>query len=97
MRLGLTPVHVPVFPVSGKALWIHQHTFFIILRGEDIVFHATDNLSGGVEWVMMQSCFGFHFTLVLEKLEKYDGHQQCFSTVQLIGTCNQAENFIVLS
>ena len=31
--------------------------------------------------------------LVLEKQEKYDGHQQFFAIVQLIGTRKQAENF----
>lgn len=39
--------------------------------GEDIVFLATDiNLPGAVDWVMMQSCFGHHFMLVLEKQER---------------------------
>lgn len=62
--------------------------------GEDIVFLATDiNLPGAVDWVMMQSCFGHHFMLVLEKQEKYDGHQQFFAIVQLIGSRKQAENF----
>ena len=41
----------------------------------------------------MQSCFGHHFMLVLEKQEKFDGHQQFFAIVQLIGTRKQAENF----
>ena len=49
--------------------------------------------SGAVDWVMMQSCFGHHFMLVLEKQEKFDGHQQFFAIVQLIGTRKQAENF----
>uniref|UniRef100_A0A8C6RLL6 E3 ubiquitin-protein ligase n=1 Tax=Nannospalax galili TaxID=1026970 RepID=A0A8C6RLL6_NANGA len=58
--------------------------------GEDIVFLVTDiNLPGAVDW----SCFGFHFMLALEKQEKYEGHQQFFATVQLIGTRKQAENF----
>ena len=36
----------------------------------------------------------FHiFRLVLEKQEKFDGHQQFFAIVQLIGTRKQAENF----
>ncbi|KAL1252587.1 hypothetical protein QQF64_017280 [Cirrhinus molitorella] len=62
--------------------------------GEDIVFLATDiNLPGAVDWVMMQSCFGHHFMLVLEKQEKYEGHQQFFAIVLLIGTRKQAENF----
>ena len=36
----------------------------------------------------MQSCFGHHFMLVLEKQE-----QQFFAIVQLIGTRQQAEKF----
>lgn len=64
------------------------------LTGEDIVFLATDiALPGAVDWVMMQSCFGHHFMLVLEKQEKYDGLQQFFAIVQLIGTRKQADNF----
>ena len=64
------------------------------LQGEDIVFLATDiNLPGAVDWVMMQSCFSHHFMLVLEKQEKYEGHQQFFAVVLLIGTRKQAENF----
>lgn len=62
--------------------------------GEDIVFLATDiNLPGAVDWVMMQSCFGYNFMLVLEKQEKFEGHQQFFAIVQLIGSRKQAENF----
>ncbi len=65
-----------------------------MITGEDIVFLATDiNLPGAVDWVMMQSCFGHHFMLVLEKQEKYDGVQQFYAIVQLIGTRKQAENF----
>ena len=70
--------------------------FSIIISNalEDIVFLATDiNLPGAVDWVMMQSCFGHHFMLVLEKQEKYDGLQQFYAIVQLIGTRKQAENF----
>lgn len=66
-----------------------------ISLGEDIVFLATDiNLPGAVDWVMMQSCFGHHFMLVLEKQEKVDGHQQFYAIVQLIGSRKQAENFL---
>ena len=58
------------------------------------MFLATDiALPGAVDWVMMQSCFGHHFMLVLEKQEKYDGLQQFFAIVQLIGTRKQADNF----
>lgn len=68
--------------------------FVIVFKGEDIVFLATDiNLPGAVDWVMMQSCFRHHFMLVLEKQEKYEGHQQFFAIVQLIGSRKQAENF----
>lgn len=42
---------------------------------------------------MMQSCFGYNFMLVLEKQEKFEGHQQFFAIVQLIGSRKQAENF----
>jgi len=70
------------------------HKSITTLQGEDIVFLATDiNLPGAVDWVMMQSCFGHHFMLVLEKQEKYEGHQQFFAIVQLIGSRKQCENF----
>lgn len=39
--------------------------------------------------VMMQSCFGHHFMLVLEKQEL-----QFFAIVQLIGSRQQAEKFV---
>lgn len=59
------------------------------------MFLATDiNLPGAVDWVMMQSCFGHNFMLVLEKQEKFDGLQMFYAIVQLIGTRKQAENFI---
>ncbi|UJR09745.1 hypothetical protein I4U23_013974 [Adineta vaga] len=70
-------------------LWL-AHKSITTLQGEDIVFLATDiTLPGAVDWVMMQSCFGHHFMLVLEKQE-----QQFFAIVQLIGTRQQAEKFI---
>ncbi|XP_069053491.1 E3 ubiquitin-protein ligase SIAH2 isoform X3 [Lepisosteus oculatus] len=73
---------------------MHAHKSITTLQGEDIVFLATDiNLPGAVDWVMMQSCFGHHFMLVLEKQEKYEGHQQFFAIVLLIGTRKQAESF----
>ena len=71
-----------------------QHKSITTLEGEDIVFLATDiNLSGAVDWVMIQSCFSHHFMLVLEKQEKY-GHQQFFAVVQIIGSEKQAESFM---
>jgi hypothetical protein len=70
-----------------------QLTFSLFI-GEDIVFLATDiNLPGAVDWVMMQSCFGYHFMLILEKQEKFDGHPQFFAVVQIIGSRKQSENF----
>lgn len=70
-----------------------SHKSITTLQGEDIVFLATDiNLPGAVDWVMMQSCFGHHFMLVLEKQDKNDG-QQFFAIVQLIGSRKQAEKF----
>ena len=77
--------------------------------GEDIVFLATDiNLPGAVDWVMMQSCFGQHFMLVLEKQERQANNaanaapnatpnadsQLFYAVVQLIGTRKQADSFI---
>lgn len=74
---------------------MHAHKSITTLQGEDIVFLATDiNLPGAVDWVMMQSCFGHHFMLVLEKQEKYEGVQQFYAIVQLIGTRKQAESFV---
>jgi len=53
-----------------------NHKSITTLQGEDIVFLATDiNLPGAVDWVMMQSCFGYNFMLVLEKQEKNGGEQ----------------------
>ena len=58
------------------------------------MFLATDiNLPGAVDWVMMQSCFGHHFMLVLEKQEKMEGQHMFYAIVQLIGTRKQAESF----
>jgi len=73
---------------------MQQHKSITTLQGEDIVFLATDiNLPGAVDWVMMQSCFGDNFMLVLEKQERYEGQQLFYAIVQLIGTKKQAENF----
>lgn len=70
-------------------------SFVFLLKGEDIVFLATDiHLPGAVDWVMMQSCFGHHFMLVLEKQEKSEGNQLFYTIVQLIGTRKQAESFV---
>ena len=67
----------------------------VVNAGEDIVFLATDiNLAGAVDWVMMQTCFGHHFMLVLEKQERGgEGSQMFYTVVQLVGSRKQAENF----
>ena len=72
----------------------HYNNSIITLQGEVVVFLAVNiNLAGALDWVMIQSCFGFNFILFLEKLESYDGHQKFFAVVQLIGTREQAERF----
>uniref|UniRef100_A0A1A9VZJ5 E3 ubiquitin-protein ligase n=1 Tax=Glossina brevipalpis TaxID=37001 RepID=A0A1A9VZJ5_9MUSC len=71
-----------------------SHQSITTLHGEDIIFLATDiNLPGAVDWIMMQSCFEQQFMLVLDKREKFDGHQQFFAVVQFIGTQKESENF----
>lgn len=71
-----------------------HHQSITTLRGEDIVFLATDiNLTGAVDWVMIQSCFNNHFLLVLEKQELKSGSQQFFAIVQLISTSKEARGF----
>lgn len=74
---------------------MQSHKSITTLEGEDIVFLATDiNLSGAVDWVMIQSCYSNHFMLVLEKQEKQHGYHQFFAVVQLIGTRKQTQNFV---
>ncbi|XP_053435033.1 E3 ubiquitin-protein ligase SIAH1-like [Nycticebus coucang] len=73
---------------------MHKHKPLTALQGEDTVLLATNiNLSGVVHWVMMQSCFGFHFMVVLEKQENYYGQERFLAILQLIGTPEQAKNF----
>jgi E3 ubiquitin-protein ligase SIAH1 len=66
---------------------IMSHKAITALQAKDI------NLPAAMDWVMVQSCFGHDFMLVLQKKEKFDGHQQFFAIVQLIGSRKQAENF----
>jgi hypothetical protein len=71
-----------------------SHKSIETLQGEDVVFTATDiNRSGARCWVMMQSCFGHHFRLLLEKRGKSNGYGHFYAIVQLIGTRKQAKNF----
>uniref|UniRef100_A0AC35U5V2 E3 ubiquitin-protein ligase n=1 Tax=Rhabditophanes sp. KR3021 TaxID=114890 RepID=A0AC35U5V2_9BILA len=70
------------------------HRSITTLQGEDIVFLATDiNLRGAVDWVMLQSCYNWHFLLVLEKQEK-EKNDQFFAVVQLIGSKKDAQQFV---
>lgn len=63
-----------------------RHQSITTLEGMDIVFLATDiNLSGAIDWVMIQACFDHHFMLVLEKQERPDGYIQFFAVVQMLG------------
>ncbi|XP_009984597.1 PREDICTED: seven in absentia homolog 3 [Tauraco erythrolophus] len=65
-----------------------------ILQGAEIVFLATDmHLPAPTDWIIMHSCLGHQFLLVLRKQEKYEGHPQFFATMMLIGTPTQADNF----
>ncbi|CAL8109829.1 unnamed protein product [Orchesella dallaii] len=72
---------------------LNCHKSITTLHGEDIVFLATDiNLPGAVDWVMMQSCYGHNFMLVLEKQDRGEG-QHFYAVVQLIGSRKQSEKF----
>nr|XP_035144954.2 E3 ubiquitin-protein ligase SIAH1A-like [Callithrix jacchus] len=73
----------------------NEHDYIITLKREYIIFLATNvNLVGAFDWVMMQFCYGFHFMLVLQKQANNNGDQHFFITVQLIGTCQEAEGFV---
>ncbi|XP_029785652.1 E3 ubiquitin-protein ligase SIAH1-like [Suricata suricatta] len=73
---------------------LQHHDSLKTLHGDEVLFQATGiNLPDAAPWVMLQSCFGYYFILVLEKQENYDGHQQFFAIAQLIGTREQAEKF----
>lgn len=73
---------------------LQQHKSITTLSGEDIVFLATDvTLPGAVDWVMLQSCFGRQFMLVLEKQECSEGHHQFLAVVMMIGSPEEARHF----
>ncbi|GFG36874.1 hypothetical protein Cfor_08684, partial [Coptotermes formosanus] len=65
------------------------------MQGEDIIFLATNiTLSGALDWAMIQSCFGHHFLLTLQKNRSFFvGHQHFFATVQFIGSKEDAQKF----
>lgn len=65
-----------------------------ILQGAEIVFLATDmHLPAPADWIILHSCLGHHFLLVLRKQERHEGHPQFFATMMLIGTPTQADCF----
>jgi hypothetical protein len=67
---------------------------FLII-GYYIIFVAKNiSLSEARDWAMIQSCFGCHFLLILQKGRKFFvGQQHLFVAVQLIGSRKEAENF----
>lgn len=96
----LVPCTCPLFscPWEGHLEVVVSHlrqTHRInILQGAEIVFLATDmHLPAPTDWIIMHSCLGHQFLLVLRKQEKYEGHPQFFATMMLIGTPTQADNF----
>ena len=44
-------------------------------------------------WMKIMACFGHHFLVRLNKIQRQDGLQQVFGIVQLIGTRKEAEHF----
>ncbi|VEL16455.1 unnamed protein product [Protopolystoma xenopodis] len=71
-----------------------SHKNITTLQGEDIVFLATDiNLPGSVDWVMIQTCFGHNFMLVLEKQERLREHR-FYALVQMVGNQMQVQQFV---
>lgn len=64
------------------------------LQGAEMVFLATDmHLPAPADWVIVHSCLGHHFLLVLRKQERHEGHPQFFATMMLVGTPTQADGF----
>nr|XP_014426431.1 seven in absentia homolog 3 [Pelodiscus sinensis] len=96
----LIPCTCPLFSCQWKGhvevvvSHLRQTHRINILHGAEIVFLATDmHLPAPTDWIIIHSCLGHHFLLVLRKQEKYEGHPQFFATMMLIGTPTQADNF----
>ncbi|XP_053435092.1 E3 ubiquitin-protein ligase SIAH1-like [Nycticebus coucang] len=72
-----------------------QHDSITALEGASAVFLAVNinNVRGTFDWVMMQSCFGLHFMVVLQKQENHHSEARFCAMVQLLGTRQQAETF----
>uniref|UniRef100_H0Y1D8 E3 ubiquitin-protein ligase n=1 Tax=Otolemur garnettii TaxID=30611 RepID=H0Y1D8_OTOGA len=65
------------------------------LEGDNATYFAMNinSVRCPFEWVMIQSCFGLHFMVVLQKQENDDGEQRFCAMVRLLGTPQQAKNF----
>ncbi|PNF26647.1 E3 ubiquitin-protein ligase SIAH1 [Cryptotermes secundus] len=71
-----------------------SHESIPTIEREDILCSVPSiNLSGTVDWGIIQSCFGHHFMVLVMKREMPNGHHLFFAIVQLIGSRKQAENF----
>ncbi|XP_036611588.1 E3 ubiquitin-protein ligase SIAH2-like [Trichosurus vulpecula] len=72
----------------------HAHKDIVTISGKNITFFADNfNVPTHNIWVVMQSCLGHDFMVVLERRDKFQDHPQFFATVLFIGTKEQAENF----
>ncbi|XP_036391717.1 E3 ubiquitin-protein ligase SIAH1A-like [Megalops cyprinoides] len=73
---------------------MQQHYVSRVVQSQKVTLHAENiNRPDGVTWLIMQSCYGFHFIAVLLKGELYESQPEFFAIVQLIGTAKQAEKF----
>lgn len=75
-----------------------SHESIAGLVGRDIVFLANDvNVPGTDDWIMIQSCYGHTFVLVLQRdnsdQTRQFGQSRFFATVRLIGPRKRADQF----
>lgn len=81
-------------PLRAVLAHLMQHEVITTLQGAEVVFLASDvHISGALDWVMVQACYGCQFMTVLGKREDHQGCQQFFSVVQFIGPPGQAQQF----
>ncbi|XP_037656220.1 seven in absentia homolog 3 [Choloepus didactylus] len=99
-RQEVTPCRCPLFSCQWEGHLevvvphLRQTHRVDILQGAEIVFLATDmHLPAPADWIVLHSCLGHHFLLVLRKQERQAGHPQFFATMMLIGTPTQADCF----
>ncbi|XP_039733186.1 seven in absentia homolog 3 [Pteropus medius] len=97
---GAPPCTCPLFscPWEGRLEVVLPHLRQAhrvgVLQGAEIVFLAMDmHLPAPADWIIVHSCLGHHFLLVLRKQERHEGHPQFFATMMLIGTPTQADCF----